>query len=228
MGLQECPQGSLSPRHPPPPWITVSLCGFAGPEPPDRGQLFLECPLLDAPPLREPGPLRSQPKAAGCGVPKLLLSPLGWVASPALEALPPEGSPVSAVWPTAVSGPGRPAVQDHPPALLRMQLAKRSGTHTQAFPLPLPDLGGLLEGKGHGLNAPSVDGVGKGPCFRGFPGPSARPGHRRSSLFPDGSLPGRPGLVTRWAWQKAVSFPDGPVVKNLRAMQEPQGPGSSP
>ena len=49
--------------------------------------------------------------------------------------------------------------------------------------------GASLEGKGHGLNAPSVDGVGKGPCFRGFPGPSARPSHRRSSLFPDGSLP---------------------------------------
>ena len=87
--------------------------------------------------------------------------------------------------------------------------------------------GASLEGKGHGLNAPSVDGVGKGPCFRGFPGPSARPSHRRSSLFPDGSLPSWPDLVTRWAWQKAVSFSDGPVVKNLHAMQEPQGPGFS-
>ena len=56
--------------------------------------------------------------------------------------------PVSAVWPRAVSGPGRAAVQDYPPALLRMQLAKWSGTHTQAFPLPLPDLGGLPRRQG--------------------------------------------------------------------------------
>ena len=63
-------------------------------------------------------------------------------------------------------------MREQPPGLPRVQLS-----------LPHPRIwGASLEGKGCDLNAALVGGVGRGPCFRSFPGPSARPSHRHSSV----------------------------------------------
>lgn len=178
VGLQGCRGGAPSPRHPlPPPWVTVPLFG-----PRARGSSSFSAPCWTHLPSRNQDLYTHSLKLLDmCS--QTCFSPLRWMASTAPETMPAERLPPHLPSSPRLSvTPGGRRCGSSP--LVFCECSSPSGQGpTLGLSLLHPRIwGASLEGKGRDLNAPRVDGVGRGPCFCGFPGPSARPSHRHSPV----------------------------------------------